>query len=149
MRGSPQQIALVLRRKAFALERAVREAEAESLKEAVAVARSLSTGGLTREQLRAMGHPYGVGSSRPLPQSRALVNLQSGDFYLGWRGVGPRKSGDTLRSSIVNQSPVAPFILKGTSKMVARPFTEAIRLRIKANRLKRHRAALAAVHTGR
>lgn len=144
MRGNAQQIALALRRKAQALEKAVREAEAASLKEAVAIARSLSTGGLTSQQLRALGHPLRIGGpGLPLP-----INLQTGEFYLGWKGIGPRKVGDTIRSRVVNTSRTALFVLKGTRRMQARPLTAAIRTRIKAHRLRRHRAALRTIHSG-
>ena len=76
------------------------------------------------------------------------VNLQRGEFYRGWKGTGPRKAGDSLRSTVTNTSAVAPFVLRGTRRMQARPFGPAIRARIKGSRARRHRRALAAVHTG-
>lgn len=142
MRGSPQQIALVLRRKAQALERTVRQAEAESLKEAVAVARSLSTGGLTPQQLRARGHPLRKGG----PGLALPINLHSGGFFLGWKSTGPRKVAGGLQSKVVNTSRTALFVLKGTRRMQARPMTEAILRRTRAARLRRHRQALASIH---
>jgi hypothetical protein len=143
-RGSPQQIALILRRKANALERAVREAEAASLKEAVAIARSLSTGSERPAALARRGHPLRIGGpGLPLP-----INLQSGSFYLGWRSTGPRKVGDTLRSSVVNESRIAKFVLRGTRRMQARPLAAAIRARTQASRMSRHRLALRAIHSG-
>ena len=144
MRGNPQQIALVLRRKAQALERAVRDAEAASAKELLAHARSLSTGGHDAAALRRRGHPLRIGG----PGLALPIGLGRGEFYLGWRVIGPRKSGDGLKTSLVNESDVAAFILKGTRKMQARPVTERLRAKISALRLKRHRAALAAIHRG-
>lgn len=144
MRGNPQQIALVLRRKAQAMERAVRQAEAESAKELLAQARNLSTGGHDAASLRRRGHPLRIGGpGLPLP-----IGLGRGRFYLGWKVTGPRKAGDGLRTTLSNTSDVAQFVLKGTRRMQARPVTDVLRKRIAAARMKRHRQALAAIHRG-
>jgi len=145
-RGNPQQIALILRRKAQALERAIRAAEAESARQAVAIARSLSTGGLSREDLRRLGHPYRIGGRGV--GDPALINLQAGSFYLGWRVVGPRKTPHGLQTSIVNDSPAAKFLLKGTRRMIARPILTRLQAKLKVKRMQLHRQALKAIHTG-
>ena len=44
MRGTPKEIALILRRRALAMEKAVRDTEAETAQEALKIARHLSSG---------------------------------------------------------------------------------------------------------
>lgn len=146
MRGTPHQVSLLLRRRAGALERAIREAETRSLLEALAVARSLSTGGLSRGDLRRLGHPYRVTGGGVLPQDPALVNLASGAFYLGWKTIGPRKSAEGLVSRLVNDSAVAEFLIKGTRVMRPRPILTRIRSRTALSRARRHRRALSEIH---
>lgn len=144
MRGSPGQIALVLRRRTQALERAVREAEAASAAEALEIARDLSSGSRSTSQLRAMGHPYRRGGPGPaLP-----INAQSGRFADSWRVAGPRKAGGGLKTTLGNRAPHARMLERGTARMMPRPIVSEIRRRAKAARAKRHRAALKAVHQG-
>ncbi len=144
MKGSPQQIALVLRRKAQAMERAMRQAEAASAAEALHIARELSSGTRAAAQLRAAGHPYRVGGSGPpLP-----INRQSGRFYAAWRIVGPRATRAGLKTSIVNADRKARWLMRGTRRMMARPVLAALRAKIAAARAKRHRQALKAIHGG-
>ena len=142
--ASPQQIALILWRKAQALDRAVRAAEAASADDALAIARELSSGTRTPAQLRAAGHPYRLGGSGPaLP-----VNIRTGRFLAGWKVTGPRKSGDGLKTTLLNTDRKARLLQRGTGRMMARPVIERVRMRIKLSRMKRHRAALKAVHGG-
>jgi len=144
MRGTPHEVAVVFRRKARALERAVREAEAASAREALALARGLSTGGLDQRDLRHRGHPYRVGGPGPaLP-----INLQSGRFYSAWRLTGPRKVAGGLQATVRNDAPHARFLDRGTRRMMARPIGARVRARTAAARARRHRAALKAIHTG-
>lgn len=146
MRGPPAQIALVLRRKAQALSRAVRESEAASAADALRIARLLSSGTFSSAALRRMGHPYRHGGNPPSPAF--IINRQSGRFYFGWRLVPPRKSGGGLVTRVVNDSPQARMLLRGTRRMIARPIVAEVRRRAASARAKRHRAALKAVHTG-
>lgn len=142
--ATPQQIALVLRRKAQGLERAVRAAEAAAANDALALARSLSSGGHTAGTLRRRGHPLRIGGpGLPLP-----IGLSRGEFYRGWQVSGPRQVGDGLKTSLTNTSDVARFILKGTRRMQGRPVTRVLRAKIAAARMKRHRAALSTIHRG-
>ena len=143
-RGSPQQIALVLRRKANALERSVRAAEAASARQALALARNFSTGSLSRGDLRRMGHPYRRGGRG----FGDFVNLQTGRFYLGWRVSGPRKTSGGLKTTLLNTVPYAKFILRGTRRMVARPILKRVQMKLTKFRALQHRQALKAIHTG-
>lgn len=141
VRGSPAKIALVLRRYANALEANVRRAEAESAQEALKIAVELSSGGLSRGKLRALGHPYATRSPRP-PGDAAVIHRQSGAFASGWRILAPRKTAKGLVTRLVNSSPQAVLLSQGTSRMIARPIIARIRQRLEQKRARLLRAAL-------
>lgn len=139
-KGNPQQIALALRRRALTLEAAVRESEKQAAEEALKIARFYSTGLFSLERLAKLGHPYRQGGSPP--QDSALVNYHKGRFYAGWKVRPPRKSGTGLVTKLVNEWPIARFILGGTTRMVARPLLQRIRMKLKGKRQKLLTAAL-------
>jgi hypothetical protein len=139
-RGSPKQIALALRRRAIGLEAAVREAEKQSAEEALKIARFYSTGLFSLGRLRELKHPYRKGASPPADP--AMINYHAGRFYRGWKVRPPRKSGGGLVTKLVNDSPMARFLLEGTRFMIARPILARIRERLKGKRQKFLTAAL-------
>lgn len=139
--GSPQQIALLLRRKALQFEQAVRQAEKEAAAEALQIARDLSSGPYSRAQLRQMGHPYATRRPRP-PADPAQVNVQSGQFLAGWRVSGPRRTVHGLTTRLVNNSRAARLLLGGTRRMIARPIVERIGTRLSAKRRRLHSQAM-------
>jgi hypothetical protein len=141
MRGSPQQIALLLRRQALQFEQAVRQAERESAAEALAHARKLSSGPYKTAQLRALGHPYAVRNPRP-PADAAQINVQTGRFLASWRVVGPRKTASGLATRLINDSPHARRLLQGTRHTIPRPILARVAQRIAASRRRRHAQAV-------
>ncbi len=132
-RGTPREIALRLRRRAQALEQAVRQAEKQSAEEALKLARFYSTGMFSSRQLEKLGHPYSRRRSNP-PQDAAIINYHRGVFYRGWKIRPTRKSGTGLVTTLYNDSPVARFLLKGTRFMIPRPILARIRERLKNTR---------------
>jgi hypothetical protein len=139
--GSPQQIALLLRRKALQFEQAVRQAEKEAAAEALRIARELSSGPYSSAALRRMGHPYARRRPRP-PGDVAIVNVQTGRFLAAWRVSGPRKTGSGLSTRLVNNSPQARLLLGGTKVMIARPIIKRIGERVAAKRRRLHQQAM-------
>lgn len=139
-KGGPGQIAIVLRRTAHAMEAGAKAAESEAAKVAMEIAHDLSSGPITSRELRKLGHPYGHG--RTPPADPAILNLQSGAFKAGWRIIGPRKSGDGLRTTLVNASPYAGHLLRGTRRMIPRPYERRLRDRLSAARERIWRAFL-------
>lgn len=107
------------------LERAARDSEMAAAKEALKVARQLSSGPHTAAVLRRMDHPYARGHPSPLLDA-AIINVRTGRFKEAWRIVAPRRVGSGLRTRLVNDSPEAAF-MGGTRLMVPRPIEKRIR----------------------
>jgi hypothetical protein len=127
-------------KKAQQLDRGVREAEAKSADEALRIARELSSGRFSLAQLARMGHPYRIGGVPP--QDAAIVNKQTGAFYRGWRVIGPRQRGGDLATKLVNDSPQAERLSRGTSRMIARPILTRIRERVEGKRRALYKASI-------
>jgi hypothetical protein len=134
------QLSLLFRRIARQIDDGAKEAEAEAMKEALKVARSLSSGPLTTRKLAQMGHPYRIGGSPPFDP--AIINRQTGKFFAKWRIVGPRRTATGLSSRLVNEAPYAKFLARGTPRMISRPFPERIRQQVAAKRQQLWRAML-------
>jgi hypothetical protein len=148
VRGSPKEIAVTLRRRALQMEREVRATEAETAREALKIARLLSSGLYTLARLRRMGHPYAAARPQP-PQNRAIINAQTGTFFRSWKIRGPRKTARGIVTKLVNDSSVGPLLVKGTSRMIPRPIVDAIRERIAAGRRRRLDQAIRRSLSGR
>jgi hypothetical protein len=127
VKGTPQQIAVALRRFARAMEPAVQRAELESAKEAKKIAVRLSSGKLTTRQLRKLGHPYRKGGAPP--QDPAIINRQSksGGFRDSWKVGDPERTAKGSVVRLVNTAPHATFLKTGTDRMIARPIDKRIR----------------------
>lgn len=130
MRVSIDRAAEALRNKAREVARRAREAETENGREALRVARLLSSGPLTGRQLVAMGHPY----ARRAPRAGrpAVINVQTGRFRAGWQLV---RSGDRMR--VVNHSPLSPIFARGTRLMIRRPIVQAVAQTVRRGRERR------------
>jgi len=139
MKATPRQAEVLLRRRVQALSEAIRASEAESLKEALAIARKLSSGTISSAQLRRMGHPYRPGGSPP--QDPAIINVQSGQFRAAWRANGPFDARGGLVSQLVNTARYAALLFSGTSRMIPRPIFQAIQRRVSQARYRRLKAA--------
>lgn len=139
--GSPQQIALLLRRNLLQFEQAVRQAEKEAAAAALAIARELSSGPYSSAALRQMGHPYATRRPRP-PGDAAIINTQTGQFLAAWRVSGPRKTSSGLSTRLLNNSPHAWLLLGGTRWMIARPIIKRIGARVAAKRRRLHSQAM-------
>lgn len=132
---TPKQLAAHFRRAAAAVPSAIVAAEQQTVKDALANAAALSSGGSSLAQLRVAGHPYS--RQRPNPAyDAAIINVQSGRFRADWRGQGPRTIGGVVTSHVVNASPEAKY-MQGTRRMIARPIADAIRSSVAASRAAR------------
>lgn len=73
------------------------------------------------KQLAQMGHPYANGTPGGL--HAGVINVQSGEFFRGFRLVGPEVSKSKAVLYVTNQSWKATPLLSGFGgKMVARPW---------------------------
>lgn len=126
--------------KLFALNRAATEIEDISVHYALDVARQLSSGTFSTAQLRRMGHPYRHGG-RP-PQNAAIINRQSGSFYRGWQIKPVETRGGRITAGLINTSPHAVLLMRGTSRMIARPILQLIEKRVTPRRRALYRAAI-------
>ncbi len=137
MRVPIERAAQALQRKADAIQQQVRDAEAQSARDLLRIARAQSSGPLSTAQLRMLGHPYARRRPRP-PFSAAIINVQSGRFKAGWRVIGPSSSSGGIRSRLVNVSPEARWMTeRGTSRMIGRPVMRAIAQRERGLRQRR------------
>lgn len=118
---------------------AVVQAEQESLKETVDTFHRQSSGGLTRRDLRRMGHPF----ARSAPQSpvdASKINIGEGTFSREWQQEGIVSNELGTEGSAYNASESARWLAtggKGRSKMVERPIVEAVKQEIQAPRKER------------
>jgi hypothetical protein len=128
LKVTAQEAGAILRRRAQALDREVREAERDALQYAVKTAEKLSSGPLTTAALRAMGHPYRIGGSPP--QNPAIINVQTGLFRSSWQVNGPHDARGGLVSKLTNTAPYAGFLFAGTARMIMRPILQAIQGRV-------------------
>lgn len=135
MRVSIDRAADALRNKAREVARRAREAEQESGREALRVARLLSSGPLTSQQLAMLGHPYA--RRAPRVARPAVINVQTGRFRAGWHLV---RQGD--RQRVVNHSPLSPFFARGTRLMIRRPIVRSIAQTIRRGRERRLTSAV-------
>lgn len=130
MRVTIDRAADALRNKAREVARRAREAETENGREALRVARLLSSGPLTSRQLVMLGHPYAARA--PRAGRPAVINVQTGRFRAGWRLV---RQGN--RTRIVNHSPLSRIFARGTRLMIRRPIAQAVAQTIRRGRERR------------
>jgi hypothetical protein len=144
------------------LTRALENAEAASLADALAEAERLSAGAFTTKQLAALGHPYAARDLHP-PQDAAIINRQSGRFASSWHiepptelrspspatGTWPASTADDLVGAIVNDDPNAGFLDEGTQAMIARPLTARVMEAIRDRRMARVKEAIRQALAGR
>ena len=143
---TPAQFSRHMAKAAAALPRTLAAAEGASLKQAKALAVTLSSGTLTRAELRRRGHPYAVRNpTSPNPQ---VINAQSGAFRAAWVVRAPVVTGGGVVSSVANISAPARY-MGGTRFMVARPLPEAVQAAVRAARLVRTRRAVERAWLGR
>jgi hypothetical protein len=143
-----RQIAAAFRR----TERTIKKFEGEAIRDLMAAekeaaelalkfAREFSSGRISSDTLRVMGHPYATRAPRP-PMDPAIINEQSGRFLRSWKIVGPRRTSVGLRTKLVNRCPYAIYLWKGTRRMIARPILERVREKLLPYRERFIKAAL-------
>lgn len=128
MRGTPQQVAAEIKRRAQALAVELRKAEMISIAAVQSEAKRLSKGSFSTEALNRMGNPYARRRPRP-PADPAMINLQTGDFLRGWRRKTGTWRGGVLTCTAFNISPHAELLEKGgtsSSLMIARPLVQRV-----------------------
>ncbi len=139
MNGKLEEIARKAERLRSKIVAVVIQAEQESLKEAVTAFQRRSSGGLTRRDLRRMGHPF----ARRAPQSpmdASKINIGEGTFSREWQQEGVVFSDSGTEGSAYNNSESAKWLAtggKGRSKMVDRPIVEAVKQEIQSPRKER------------
>ena len=129
------EVAVTFRRYADRFSKAARKAEADSADEAVEIAQRLSSGPFKAYLLRRRGHPYRLGGRPPIHPG--IINEQSGTFKKAWKARPPRQHGNRLQTKVVNDTPYARFLFRGTKRMIARPLERLLR-----DRLAKKRAAI-------
>lgn len=120
---------------------ALREAERQTMEQALQEADRLSQGPFSATQLRAMGHPYARRAPSP-PQDPAIINEQSGTFRRSWGPILQHYAAGTLFTSVQNTAPYSGYLARGTSLMISRPLPQRVYERIRADRARRIRRVL-------
>ena len=107
---------------------AIVQGERETLFTAMRWALKYSSGKYKRKALAKMGHPYSVrASGRPPYGDEAMINVQSGEFYLSWKKDDPKLNGDSIESNLQNTSPYAKKLAGGIKGLtVARPLMDRV-----------------------
>ena len=146
MANGPNLLAARLRSAGPAISAALLTAEAITVKEALAAAVRLSSGGHSLAQLRAAGHPYARRAPDPSFDA-SVINVQSGEFLRAWRSAGPSLVGGVVKSRVVNNSAPAKY-MGGTRTMIARPIDRAIRAAVSPDRNRRLARLRRAVRKG-
>ena len=144
-RGTPQEIAAEIRRRAAALAPALRKAEIENLAELQKGAKALSTGRYTSDALAKMGHPYAARRPRP-PDDPAIINFQTGDFLQGWRRRTGTWQAGVLCSTVFNVSAHAALLEHAGgpgSLQIARPLVMRLASSSSLRRARLRRLSLA------
>ena len=122
---TPKEYAAHCRKAAAKISVGTAQAQAETVKNALKVAGTLSSGPHSTAQLRAAGHPYARLHPNPAYAAQ-IINVQTGRFKNAWASTGPVLSMGILISHVVNTSPEAGFLANGTENMIARPIAQAI-----------------------
>ena len=143
---TPAQFSRHMAKAAAALPRTLAAAEGAALKQAKALAVTLSSGTLTRAELRRRGHPYAVRNpTSPNPQ---VINAQGSVFRNSFQIVPTTFSGRMV-SSVINVADYSGYLANGTRFMVKRPLPEAVQSAVRAPRLARTFAAVERAWLGR
>lgn len=109
----------------------LRYAERRNLVDGVKLAKNLSSGEYTTQDLIRLRHPYKHGGQPP--QDPAIANEQSGRMKASWKNSLGVWTGDELCSTIYNDAPEAKYFdddqyPEGTDRMMARPLkTELVK----------------------
>ena len=112
----------ITREKQLAVKRTLAKAKTE--------AKRMSSGPLTPRELRKRDHPYAtrhgvLGNVAKMPKrSRSLINVGTGEFREHWGTDNPQKGDSIVSGRLYNLSPIADYLIHGTSKMTRRPIDE-------------------------
>jgi len=134
MRGTPEEIAKEIRKRANALRT---EAEA-GIKEMAAVtmaqAKKDSLGPYTTPMLVRMGHPYAKRDPRP-PMPPFYINIQTGNLYRSWQkryGASAGAYQGTILATVFNTSPEAGWLERGNGPSIKRPLPHLVVVQVGA-----------------
>lgn len=97
----------------------------ETAREGVRLGQDLSKGPYTQALLTAMGHPYAKRRPRP-PLPTAIINYQTGNFYRAWAARNAVLRSGLLSAFVLNASPEATDLDRGTMWAIRRPIGETI-----------------------
>lgn len=101
-----------------------------TLAKAKTEAKRMSSGPLTPKDLRKRDHPYAtrhgiLGNVAKMPgKSRAKINVGTGDFREHWGTDNPQAGDSIVSGRLYNLSPIADYLIHGTSKMTRRPIDD-------------------------
>lgn len=138
--ATAKEIAEGFKQAAATMRREAMKAEEENARDALATTLGYFSGPFSTAAQRQMYNPrgpYSTADPHP-PADPAFVNVQSGDTRDQWRVDGPRWEGDRIVTTIENPSENAARLLTGTSRMIPRPYIDAIEADI-APRIERRR----------
>lgn len=141
---TPQQGANQLRRRARRIVTELAKAEAGTADIGVAIARDMSSGTFSTRQLAAMGSPYarrhgGMGVPHGDP---GVINEQTGAFYRRWFPIKDKRFTNVIFNAVVNDSPIAGYLKRGTRTMIDRPIEERVRAFLQPIRVRRIATAI-------
>lgn len=89
------------------------------------VDKNLSLDDHTLEELRQMDHPYGVGKPENVPHDDRMVHEQTGQLKKSIQSKPPEETTSRrFTVFITTDSPYAPYLIYGTSRMRPRRFHE-------------------------
>lgn len=146
-KGKPAFAAQVLRQVARQIPIELRKAEAGNAKTARDIAVKLSSGTITTQKLRRMGHPYAVRDPQT-PLRPDIINKQTGVFRDSWKAGQPETHFGALVTRVQNVASYSGF-MRGTRTLIPRPIVEEIEQELQPVRKERIQQAIKAALTPR
>ena len=116
-----------MKRQSIKLQREAVQAVAKTVDQGVTFAKKKSSGTKSLAQLRREGHPYSVRFAAR--SDDAIINAQTNHFKDRWNGKKPGGGPGTAKGAIVNDDPVARFLVgepRPKSRMRVRPIDKVV-----------------------
>jgi len=121
------QVGVYVRERAGRINWELNRAMEATANQMIRRARKLSSGTVSYEMMRRMGHPYRKGGPNPL--NPAIINAHRGKFRAGWKKrvftSAARTGGEGVTIKLWNDADAAKY-MRGTKRMVHRPIIRQI-----------------------
>lgn len=128
---TPWQIEKEFEKLAKGLERNVKRAVNETVKEGLAIARQDSSGRWNRKRRRKAGYSYSRFDPKPPPQDLGIINVETGIFKAAWKVIPAQPARDGFVAWVINDSDWVEDLVDATGKpWLSRPIDERVRNRI-------------------